>query len=763
MNDEMKSGSNNQAINPSDEGQSFMHHSGNSPTASESSDQQASEKSLPEEYLDYLHPEPMQGAIFPRGADFEIELLQNEHGETITEGYPEQDTVEKWSGAADSGKDAFADDIGVDGTKKWIKDRLGKFIYPNRKTKRRLSIEQVSLNQFDEIVAGSNGRAKTALGVRNVLLDFDGVAEDEPDEFLAYLAELEVPFSFAVFSGKKGVHVVISLRAPIADPELANRVCNALYEIIAEDDRYELDAGPLKGHRKYTSACRLPGLTRILTGTIQKLVAAWKGYVVQEDLEAFLSAHLPDWKTRKKWKIDKAAKTTGSFSGEGAFKALLEATKDWVHDQGHFWAWTGDHYRRLDWDEKEPQQLLWPIFKTTTGSPTASGLKDRLEALSYERKRTLGTHPELVNFNNGVLNLRTLELIPHSKDFRFNYVLPVAFEREQLLVPKSAPSLDRILQGHVEREEDRKLFKQFLGYILTDDRRKGQMLILYGPRDTGKSTILGLIEDILGKVLVAKESPGQVIRDENRAKNIIGKRVSIAMEAKIQMSDLEAFKALITFEELRYHIFHRGRDTTSHGCKFICAANDDGWLPNRPEILKRIRVVEFSNSLDPKHQDPGLRQRLLDEMSAIIHECLAAYREVIDDAVLAENQSTKEYLKRANENVNPIAAWLEDRGIAVGPNFCPTEVLFRCFRDDNPTSSIRSSYEFGKKLKDCGLKPEDSPRFWPPLGKKRRGPLINMDFKNGSLVSLPVSMEEVKKFADQIFAAATGKKGDSYE
>lgn len=92
----------------------------------------------------------------------------------------------------------------------------------------------------------------------------------------------------------------------------------------------------------------------------------------------------------------------------------------------------------------------------------------------------------LINLKNGVLNVRTGELLPHSPKYPFQYVLPYNYDPlakchvfDQLL--------ENILGG---RPEAIQTVKEYLGYCVLGGRYKYQnSLVLYGPGGNGKSTI----------------------------------------------------------------------------------------------------------------------------------------------------------------------------------------------------------------------------------------------------------------------------------
>ena len=689
-------------------------------------------KNLALEYFNYLHPQGSNWMVCPRGTAWK-EHLGGPMGENPK---TDESSYEKWSGCVGS-----IWKYPVNGSADWMRDNLpdgasGALMMKqgDRRMQKYAAIEQVSLNGFHQIETGSNGKAEYTVGLKNLLLDLDGVPKDSVESFLKWLEKIALPISFVVFTGGKGVHVAVCLEDLIEDRQDAERLCKAIGEALLESggDQWGLDVGPLLGERKYTSAIRLPGLMRIETDCEQSLVSPWSGYIQRAVLEAWLMEKLPNWKTRKRWAID-SKKVRGASSSflspqterEKAFKALKEIAEanGILFCDDHFWSLSGNnHYRKISRKTKE-DKVFWDTYENAVGFNVSNRqFEDLMQCLGKNRAEEFVNYPNLLNLENGVLDLDTLELLPHDIERKFNYCIPISFDANLIKNPLESKALNRILNDHVPAEEDRQRLKEYFGYCFTDDRTKEQTMVLHGPQDTGKGLLLKFMGRFLGPELTARESIKTVLGDPVNAANLIGKRVSIATEVSLaSLKDLEAFKALISFEELKTHVFYQGKETITHGCKFLCSANKDGWLPNHGEIRKRIRVVQFANPVSPADKDPFLSEKLWADRQIIFHIFLAAYLKIRSLAEIPMNETTHRYMQTAHENINTVVGWVLDIGLATGKNWVPIIVLYQRYKED--THDDRMSLEdFSRKLKDAGIDQEDR-KVWD--GKRQRGRYVN--------------------------------------
>ncbi len=134
----------------------------------------------------------------------------------------------------------------------------------------------------------------------------------------------------------------------------------------------------------------------------------------------------------------------------------------------------------------------------------SSALKEAIPYLAVTPSE-LDTHPHLLNFRNGTVNLRTGDLSPHSRGHCITRVLECDFV-STAQCPMFLRFLDRVMgggpeagQGDVERAT--RLVDQWqkvLGYALTGDVSEKLVFILVGAGNNGKTTLLATFLKLLG-------------------------------------------------------------------------------------------------------------------------------------------------------------------------------------------------------------------------------------------------------------------------
>ncbi len=126
-----------------------------------------------------------------------------------------------------------------------------------------------------------------------------------------------------------------------------------------------------------------------------------------------------------------------------------------------------------------------------------SGFNDILELLKIKCSYSPKTPSDKsIPLSDGtVINLKEPDKISQL-DCYSDFSLPIT--SEEWLNPRDTPTFDRATEEHLDKE-DQDFFKLFLGYVFSMEsiKHKQCMLILHGPKDTGKSTILDWLASVI--------------------------------------------------------------------------------------------------------------------------------------------------------------------------------------------------------------------------------------------------------------------------
>jgi putative DNA primase/helicase len=127
----------------------------------------------------------------------------------------------------------------------------------------------------------------------------------------------------------------------------------------------------------------------------------------------------------------------------------------------------------------------------------------------------------LINLKNGILDINTGELKPHTPELGFLNQLPVEYD------PSADCPLIKEFLSQVAREEDIPVLQEWCGYCLLRDYRFHKALFLVGTGSNGKSTFLRLLTTFLGKENVAATSLKDLCENRFASAELYGKLACI--------------------------------------------------------------------------------------------------------------------------------------------------------------------------------------------------------------------------------------------
>lgn len=242
------------------------------------------------------------------------------------------------------------------------------------------------------------------------------------------------------------------------------------------------------------------------------------------------------------------------------------------------------------------------------------------------KKKELDSHSFLFNCDNGVIDLKTGELLPHDRDLLLTKISPIKYDRNAEC-PNWKAFLESIFKTHTG-EADHELInylQKAIGYSLTGVTKEQVMFFLFGNGRNGKSTFINIIQDLLGDygrqtnsdTFLKKRNDSGINNDVAR---LDGARFVSAVESEEGQQLSEALVKQITGGEkmsarfLRQEYFEFTPEfkvffTTNH--KPIVKGSDEG-------IWRRIMLIPFTVTIPKDKIDYDLPDKLAKEMPGVL-------------------------------------------------------------------------------------------------------------------------------------------------
>lgn len=264
------------------------------------------------------------------------------------------------------------------------------------------------------------------------------------------------------------------------------------------------------------------------------------------------------------------------------------------------------------------------ISSMLKSASTMPGMAESLE--------TLDRHPFLLNVANGTIDLETGKFGPHCREHLITKIAPTHFDPAA-----KCPLWMKFLKLALVDDDLIDFMQRLLGYCLTGDVGEHVLPIFLGGGSNGKSTIINMMQDLLGQGYAAKAPNSLLVmkRTEQHPTEITvldGARFAYASETENSDKLSEALikdltgGELITARQMKkdYYSFvptHKLILSTNHQPRV--RGNDDG-------IWRRLKLVPFNTKFwdpskpnesgpDELRKDPDFGKKLKLELPGILN------------------------------------------------------------------------------------------------------------------------------------------------
>jgi P4 family phage/plasmid primase-like protien len=274
-------------------------------------------------------------------------------------------------------------------------------------------------------------------------------------------------------------------------------------------------------------------------------------------------------------------------------------------------------------------------------------------------------YPPVINCANGEVWIDAngkVELRKHAPESHLRHCLDVVYD------PKAkSPMFDKAVReifAEAEKPEDMvRHWHEISGYLIQPSRKIALILILYGGGGNGKTALIDVIANLLGRDLVEypriTSSP-----DKYFFGNLVGKLMAVDDDVRIgtRLPDGE-LKKMSEAKTLS------GERKFGHSFSFVCLATPV-LLCNSPMSLgdvgkgmqRRLMVIPFERHFDDSEADKELFERIqAQEMSGILNQAIAGFQRVLArNSRFERPKAVVEAGKRWLSEANPVATFIDE-------------------------------------------------------------------------------------------------------
>jgi P4 family phage/plasmid primase-like protien len=207
--------------------------------------------------------------------------------------------------------------------------------------------------------------------------------------------------------------------------------------------------------------------------------------------------------------------------------------------------------------------------------------------------------------------------------------------------------------------------QEWFGYCLTPDTRQQKILMMLGPKRSGKGTICRVLRSVVGDGNVCGPTLAS-LQTNFGLWPLLGKTVAIVSDARLSGRSDQAViteRLLSISGEDAQTIDRKNMEpvTTKLSTRFMIVSNE---LPRLQDssgaFTGRMIVLRLSESFYGR-EDQQLSDRLMDEREGILHWAIDGWKRLRERSHFVQPESGMELVQQLNELASPILSFVEDR------------------------------------------------------------------------------------------------------
>ena len=358
--------------------------------------------------------------------------------------------------------------------------------------------------------------------------------------------------------------------------------------------------------------------------------------------------------------------------------------------------------------------LMRLLSKHANTSNSLPRIKAMLEMASHHTNMCipaikLDSNPMLLGVGNGVVNLSKGRLLQNKSNWLITCYSDINYDKKA-----KCPTFIKFLKKIFKGDKSKIAFiKRIIGYCLTGKTDEQVYFFFFGFGANGKTTLLRVIELLLGSSL-SKQTPAETLmanlqgnKQSNDLARLQSVRVVIANEVEDgsrlaeslikQVTGGDTVTARFLFKEF-FEFRPEFKLIIAGNHKPIIKSADNG-------IWRRTILVDFPVSIPKSEQDPALLNKLQAELPGILNWAIAGCLQwqKIGLAIPASVEvDTAEY----KEEMDWLGQWIAD-DCKTGPNlYEKASILFNSYKAWSDFNGIHpsSAKTLGRRLVERGFK-----------------------------------------------------------
>lgn len=335
----------------------------------------------------------------------------------------------------------------------------------------------------------------------------------------------------------------------------------------------------------------------------------------------------------------------------------------------------------------------------------------------------LNRHPYYsIPFQNGLYNALDGQIYPYDGLAETMYILNQIPHKFDMIATPPHDKIDKWLDFICPAEDDKEMLLQYAGLCMTHDTRQQRFLMIKGLGGTGKSVLINLINDAVGKQNTAYLSLEMLTRKDFLTKNIMGKCLNCCADLETKaLEETAIIKKLIGEDEITADIKYSPTPVTfKNYAKFLFSTNEIPIIKSERTngFYRRMLVLEMNNT--PAEVNPSLLSDLETQIDGFIWLCVKALERMYKQKTITVSKNSKAITDQHQYFSDTVSAFIheeliDDKYATISTSELTKAYKAFCEREERQALGRNS---FLKALQDKGYQRKNERTFkglaWRP-------------------------------------------------
>ena len=319
-------------------------------------------------------------------------------------------------------------------------------------------------------------------------------------------------------------------------------------------------------------------------------------------------------------------------------------------DSGLIYNWCGTHYKLIS------RQALEAVALGKLGHDgTSAQVRDAINQVELLTRLADGESfnqaPRLLCLPNGMLDLKTAKILPHDRKYRATYLVPWEFDPKR---PMDCLRWKRYLHETMSIWAAMEL-QEFMGYMFWPDNRFETMMFVVGGRGTGKSTLLDVLQHLVGEEYCSNVDLEEIEDLPLRAR-LATSRLNVCDESDTKSFTTKHINTIVSGKRIGARHLYKEAFEFRPTCKMVFATNRFPATRSYDEALyDRLLLLMLTNRFrNTAKQDPYLKEKLFAEAQGIFAWSMVGLYNLYRRGRLLRTRATLEALNEYRRDNDPM-------------------------------------------------------------------------------------------------------------